>query len=204
MILFRAYFREYRGFENIPRGKGNVIFMSNHNSLLDSFLLIPYLALKTQKVIYILGDKKAWKKNPFYAFIIRFVGNSILMDRDDPKSIERGLHDCIRKLKEGGIVLLFPEGTRGIPDDIAEFKKGLYLIAFRSRAIIVPIYLMNVSLLSHKGKRFPGLVKALFKLSINVGSENGYAAYSPYKGRPDEFCEYFRERVSQLRYGDIE
>lgn len=125
------------------------------------------------------------------------------MDRDDPEDVRRGLHDCIRKLREGGVVLIFPEGTRGIPDNIAEFKKGIYMIAFRSRATIVPVYLMNVGLLSYKGKRFPSRFKALFKLSINVGSEIGYAEYSPYRKKPDEFCEYLRERVSQLRNRNI-
>ncbi len=203
MILFRPYFREYRGFENIPRAKGNIIFIANHNSLLDSFLLTPYLILRTQKIVYILGDRRVWKSNPLYGFISRITGNGILMDRDDPEDVRRGLHDCIRKLREGGVVLIFPEGTRGIPDNIAEFKRGIYMIAFRSRATIVPVYLMNVGLLSYKGKRFPSRFKALFKLSINVGSEIGYAEYSPYRKKPDEFCEYLRERVSQLRNRNI-
>ena len=204
MILFRPYFRAYRGFENIPRKKGNTIFIANHDSLLDTFLLLPYLILRTRKIVYILGDRNTWKNNPFYAFVSRITSNgSILMDRDDPEDVSKGLHDCIKKLRAGGFVLIFPEGTRGIPHNIAEFKKGIYVVAFRSKATIVPVYLMNVSLLSYKGKRFPNCFKALFKLSIHVGSEIDYAEYSPYRKKPDEFCEYLRERVSQLRYGDI-
>ena len=197
-ILSRPYFRDYRNFDNIPRRKGNVIFIANHNSLLDSFLLTPHLILRTGKIVYILGDRKVWRSNLFYRFITRMMCNAILMDRDKPSDVARALVECARRLKKGGILLIFPEGTRGIPNNIAQFKSGIYAIAFRAQSSIVPIYLGNVPLLSYKGKRFPGLFRARFRLSINVGSEIGYTEYSSYKGRRSKFCQYLREKVSGL------
>ena len=35
-------------------------------------------------------------------------------------------------------------------------------------------------------------------VTINVGSEIGYAEYSSYKGRRSQFCQYLREKVSGL------
>ena len=200
VILLRPYLRECKGKDNIPRGKGNVIFIANHNSLIDSFLLAPYLVLGTSKVVYILGDKKVWKSNLFYTLISRVAGNAILMDRNDPENISHVLTECIKKLRSGEVMLLFPEGTRGIPNNIAPFQKGIYVTAFRAKSTIVPIYLKNVHILSYKGKRFPGILKALFKISINIGSGIEYNEYSLYRNRSDDFCEYLRGKILELSH----
>jgi len=197
-LLSRPYLRRVSGMENVPAERGNVIFIANHNSLLDSLLLTPRLVLRARSVVYIFGDRGTWKRNMLRGSVSRLMANGILVDRSDPKDVRRGLKRCITTLKDGGRVLIFPEGTRGVPEEIGEFKEGVYLVAFRARATIVPVALVNVSVLSHKGKRFPSLLGALSRLSINVGPGIGYAEYGRYRKRPEQFCAFLRGRVCEL------
>jgi 1-acyl-sn-glycerol-3-phosphate acyltransferase len=49
-----------------------------------------------------------------------------------------GLKETLRRLRNGGIVVLFPEGTRSRDGRIAELKSGIAVLASRARVPIVP------------------------------------------------------------------
>ena len=197
-LLSRPYVRQVSGMENVPPERGNVIFIANHNSVLDSVLLTPHLVMRTGSIVHIFGDRGAWEQNLFRTSVSRLIVNGILVDRGNPRDVRRGLKRCVATLRDGGRVLAFPEGTRGVPEEIGEFKEGVYFIAFHAQATIVPVALVNMSVLLHKGKRFPNLIGALSQLSINVGPGIDYADYEYYRRRPREFCAFLRGKVCQL------
>lgn len=59
-------------------------------------------------------------------------------------------------LEAGRSIILFPEGTRSLSLETAEFKSGLYHLAKRYPGIpLVPVYLENLSRIPPKGPHLP-------------------------------------------------
>jgi 1-acyl-sn-glycerol-3-phosphate acyltransferase len=49
-----------------------------------------------------------------------------------------GMKETFRRLRNGGIVTLFPEGTRSLDGDLGEIKAGIALLASRAKVTVVP------------------------------------------------------------------
>ena len=116
------------GRDNMPP-LGGVLLVSNHLSYLDVFVLgiganrpLNYVARSTL-FVPVLG--------PF----IRSVGGFPIQREGMGAS---GLKETLRRLRNGGVVLLFPEGTRSLDGRLAELKSGIAVIASRAKVPILP------------------------------------------------------------------
>jgi 1-acyl-sn-glycerol-3-phosphate acyltransferase len=116
------------GRRNIP-ATGGVLLVSNHLSHLDVFvlgILVPrplnYVARSTL-FLPILGP------------LIRSVGGFPIQREGMGAS---GLKETLRRLRNGGIVTLFPEGTRSRTGELGDLKSGIAVLAARARVPIVP------------------------------------------------------------------
>ena len=116
------------GRENIP-ATGGVLLVSNHLSHLDVFvlgILVPrplnYVARSTLFL-------------PLLGPLIRSVGGFPIQREGMGAS---GLKETLRRLRNGGIVVLFPEGTRSTDGELGELKPGIAVLAARGRAPVVP------------------------------------------------------------------
>lgn len=116
------------GRRNIPQ-RGGVLLISNHVSFLDVFLLgimlrrpLNYVARSTLFI-------------PVLGFLMRTVG-AFPINRDGLGA--QGLKETLRRLRNGGIVILFPEGTRSKDGELAELKPGITTLGERAGVPIVP------------------------------------------------------------------
>jgi 1-acyl-sn-glycerol-3-phosphate acyltransferase len=119
----------YFGRNNIPLS-GPVMLVSNHQSHLDPPLVgcaIPrqpyYMARKTLFTNPVLGRFFA----SIHAFPIDLGGVGV-----------GGIKECLRLLKSGEMVVIFPEGTRSPTGEIRPFRAGFTALATRTKATIVP------------------------------------------------------------------
>jgi 1-acyl-sn-glycerol-3-phosphate acyltransferase len=134
-IFFRTLFatylpcRFYHG-QRVPT-RGPVILASNHASFIDPPLvgagfhrMVNYLARDTLFDVPILAAMlRSWKVVP--------------VDRDGGGGA--GLKAIIERLLAGGVILLFPEGTRTRDGRLQPGKAGVGLTVIKSNAPVVPV-----------------------------------------------------------------
>lgn len=130
-VFILMFFRlSISGKENIV-DSGSVIYAANHTSMLDPFML----GFSIDREIRFLG-KVELKKN----FIIgKFIERIKVIPVDRSKNDIVAMKTCIKVLKEGGALGIFPEGTRVKDVATSENKAGVGLIAVKSGAVIQPI-----------------------------------------------------------------
>lgn len=123
--------------KNVP-----IIFVANHQSLLDTAGIIWYL--RRFKVAFVT-KKELGKGIPGISYNLRH-NNYVLIDRSNPKQaipMIKSLAEYIEKEKRSAVI--FPEGTRsktGIPNEFAE--SGLKILCkYAPSAYIVPITINN-------------------------------------------------------------
>jgi len=120
-----------QGKENLLKNEP-VVFVSNHQSLLDIILM------------YSLFTHFKWVSKDIL-FNIPFVGwnmslnNYIKLKRKDPKSHLSLMQQAEKHLKKGSSIFIFPEGTRSTDGEIQRFKDGSFLIAKKNRVGIQPV-----------------------------------------------------------------
>jgi 1-acyl-sn-glycerol-3-phosphate acyltransferase len=131
------------GRENMVPGQTYVI-VANHASAAD--ILVVYRLFRHFKWVS--------KAENFRAPIVGWtmtLNRYIPLRRGDKNSIIAMFDACRRELQWGSSVLLFPEGTRSLTDELRPFKRGAFEIAKSTRLPILPIVLegTRAALASH-------------------------------------------------------
>lgn len=127
-LLASFYDMRASGREHIPRS-GGALLVSNHVSYLDVFMLG---ILLDRPLNYVARSTLFF---PPLGQLIRSVGG-FPIQRDGLGA--SGMKETLRRLRGGGIVALFPEGTRSHDGDLGELKAGISLLAARARTAIIP------------------------------------------------------------------
>lgn len=117
------------GKENIPK-EGACIVCSNHKSYYDPPLMVAF----NKRHINMIA-KKDLLKNPIMAWLCKAFG-AFMVERDG-KDIE-AVKQSLKILKNGGILGIFPEGTRNGLAKGEKVKNGAVLMAIKSGAPIIP------------------------------------------------------------------
>lgn len=120
------------GMENIKSVKGPLMFICNHLSNSDGVVL--NRVLENEDVTFVAGVKLSDTPLTSLGF---YVAKAIPIKPNtaDKEAVSKIVHT----LKEGGSVLMFPEGTRSRSGSMIEAKKGVILFQRLTHAAIVPI-----------------------------------------------------------------
>ncbi len=153
-----------RGRRSLPR-KGPALVVANHNSHLDTLVLMTLLPLEELPRIHPVAAADYFLRNPLLAwFATRIVGIIPLPRR--PARGEDPLAPCHRVLERGEILILFPEGTRGEPEQRSALKGGVARLAVAHPAVpVVPVFLHGLGKALPKGE---GLLVPFF-CDVHVG-----------------------------------
>lgn len=130
IFIFHPTF--FKGKKNMPKGKA--ILCCNHRSNWDIALFHLFYTVK----IEILAKKELFKNKLFGAMLKSYGGIPIDRDANDLHAIKV----CMKILKDGKKLFIFPEGTRLKNEEeiMGEIKSGLALIAIKTKTPIVPIW----------------------------------------------------------------
>ena len=110
------------------------ILIGNHKSGLDPLLLA--VPIKEDEIRFV--GKKELTKSKFVAWILDQL-HMITVDRHN--SDLSAMRQCMRALREGRVLGIFPEGTRHLPDLMSQVETGTAVLALRARVPLLPVYI---------------------------------------------------------------
>lgn len=136
-LIRRRYDVRLHQTDRVP-ADGPVIFASNHVGIIDG----PMLAIYSPRPVHALTKMEMFKG--LLGFLLRRSGQ-IELDRfhTDPAAVK----SCLRALRDGRAIGIYPEGTRG-KGDLERFHRGAAYLALVSGAPVVPVIML--------GSREPG------------------------------------------------
>jgi 1-acyl-sn-glycerol-3-phosphate acyltransferase len=129
------------GREHVPQS-GPVIFVSNHRSFIDPFIL----GLCNRRPVYYVAKEELFKFRPLGWFLCSLGAFPVRRGAADADMIETAK----AILKRGDPVLIFPEGTRIRPGALGKPKRGVGRLALESGATVVPVAMRGTEAIRKK------------------------------------------------------
>jgi 1-acyl-sn-glycerol-3-phosphate acyltransferase len=129
---------EIHGEERVPE-KGPLVVAANHHRFFDPVFVSMAVPRRLQWMA-----KRELFVFPFYKFFI-FIG-AFPVDREGGG--RSALRAALEYLREGWALGMFPEGTRQRKDASGEAKSGVVMLAVRSTAPVLPVFVDRVPPLS--------------------------------------------------------
>jgi HAD superfamily hydrolase (TIGR01490 family) len=140
------------------------VFIMNHQSLLDGFVVMKLLREDVTGVA-----KKEVARQPVLGQFAR-LANMAFIDRGDSAQARKALEPVVQRLCEGYSIAIAPEGTRSPTARVGRFKKGAFHMAMQGGVPIVPIVIRNAGELLWRGSTFirPGTIDVVVHPPISV------------------------------------
>lgn len=144
---------EFSGVENVPT-QGGVIIAANHQTYLDPFWLSLQVKRPTRYLAW--SDAFNW---PFVGrCLIWFGAWPLALEGSDPGAIRRSL----QWLRDGGAVVIFPEGGRSTAaGSLERFKVGAVRLALEADVPILPVTIKGGNQVWPRGWRLPHMGKVV-------------------------------------------
>jgi long-chain acyl-CoA synthetase len=156
------------GREHLDAIRGPVIFVANHQSHLDTPAIMASLSARWRYRIapamwkeyfdahffperHTLGER--WGNSILYRLL------TVLFNAFPIPQVETGTRQSLRYIgelvEEGWSILIFPEGERTLTGEIGVFYPGVAVLASRMRVPVVPIRLVGLDQVLHRGTTCP-------------------------------------------------
>lgn len=146
-FVCKLYFRTTaKGLENIPR-TGPAIIASNHASYLDPFLVAALIPRQAN----FMARNDLWNKRILAWWIPRLHGFPIRRTILDREAIQTALDI----LAQEQILILYPEGTRTMTGKLLPVLPGIGILAYRSKAPVIPAYIVGSFAVMSRNEKFP-------------------------------------------------
>ena len=149
-LLFRPW---VKGLDNVP-AEGAAIIASNHLSFSDSIfmpLMVPRPVIFLAKSEYFTGTGL---KGRLTALFFRLT-NQLPMDRSGGAASAVSLNAGMDVLTSGGLLGIYPEGTRSPDARLYRGKVGVAKLALQAGVPVIPVAMIGTDKVQPIGKRLP-------------------------------------------------
>lgn len=140
----------------IKQAKGQLI-IANHPSLIDVVVLI---SIVRNADCVVKAD--LWK-NPFLKGVVKATG--YINNDADPDYF---LKKCQQSFARGNNLIVFPEGTRSVPNEQWQFKRGAANIALRTAVDMLPVLIDVNPITLTKGQKWYQVTDRRFTFKMRV------------------------------------
>lgn len=141
--------------------QGPAILVSNHNSHLDTMVLMTLFPWSLKKIICPVAAADYFLKNKCLAWFSKHIIGIIPIHRKTPT--KKPFSPIQSALEKNKIIIFYPEGSRGEPEKMSEIKRGIaHLSKQNPRVPIYPIFMYGL------GKALPKDESLLVPFVIDV------------------------------------
>lgn len=177
------------GAEKLPKD-GPAIVAANHNSHVDTIVLLCLFPSKLLPKLRPVAAADHFDKGGFGSWFSKNIIGIIPIKRGGASRSEDVLAGAKEALSRGEILVVFPEGSRGEPEEMTRFKTGVArLVEFCPQATVTPVYLQGA------GRSLPKDAKVLvpFNTTAVVGDP------LTWSGSHHGFVDELRTRIEALK-----
>ena len=187
-VVLRPLFRvRLIGMDNVPAG--GALLAGNHVSYMDPILLWS----TSPRPVHFMAKAELWSSRILAWFLPRFWAFPVRRGEPDRTAI---VH-ATEVLTAGGLVGVFPEGTRAEdPSGTREAHGGAAFIALRAVVPVVPVAFAGTERIWPRGARFPRLARA----TLRFGAPIDTGAVAPDAGRKERVAvltELIMDRIAR-------
>jgi len=138
--------------ERLPKA-GPCIVVANHNSHLDTITLMTLLPLRLLAQVHPVAAADYFLRNRLLAWFALKVIGIVPINRERTRPDEDLLAPVRASLARGDILIFFPEGSRGEPEKLTDFKSGVARLAAEFPGVaVVPIFMHGLGKALPKGE----------------------------------------------------
>jgi len=192
MCAFGVFQYETTGLRRLERR--GLLILANHPTLIDIVFLMAFVPQADCIV------KAGLWRNPFTRATVRAAGY-IRNDDDGMRVID----DCVASVRDGGNLIIFPEGTRTTAGGAIKLKRGAAHIAVRAKCNVTPVLIRCAPPMLVKGNRWWRLpskrVRSRFEVrdDIDVQGVVGGADSKALAARrlTDHLQEFFKKETER-------
>ena len=157
-IFWRNFLRIFIGLQYFNnkslRNIKQFILIANHNSHMDTMALMSAIPSRFIHRVHPIAARDFFGGSLFSRILMRYLVNATLIRRDREDPDRDPIDDMDKMLKKQRSLILYPEGSRGIPGKMSNFKRGLgYLVQRNPNINVIPVYLENIYKTLPKGKK---------------------------------------------------
>lgn len=194
MLIVRPIARLLFGLDVINAEKlpndGPAIVAANHNSHVDTVVLLCLFPSKLLPKLRPVAAADHFDKGGFGSWFSRNIIGIIPIKRGGAARGEDVLLGAREALERGEILVLFPEGSRGAPEEMTRFKTGVArLVEAYPDVAVTPVYLQGA------GRSLPKDAKLLVPFNTTAVVGDALTWNGSHRG----FVEELRARIEALK-----
>lgn len=190
LVVLKLFFGlKVYGREKLPY-RGGVILASNHASYLDPIIL----GAASPRPLNFMAREDLFRNWLFGRLISNVNAFPIERKTADPSAVK----EATKRLRDGKVLTVFPEGTRSIDGSIGPGQLGVGLIANKSQVPVIPVFIKGSNEAFPKGAKF---LKCK-PIQVYFGPSISFEKYKRSKDRKpkyDLFVQDLMEKISLLK-----
>ena len=174
--------------ERIP-ARSPAIIVANHNSHLDTLTIMAMYRLRDLPHLHPVAATDYFLRTRLLSWFASNIIGIIPIVRSGRDKGGHPLEPCQEALDRGDILIMYPEGSRGEPETLSQFKRGVaHLVKARPQTPVHPLYMHGL------GKALPkdSYLLVPFNYDIVAGEE------IRWNGNVDEFMALLQARMVEL------
>lgn len=191
-MLFAFGYRSH-GRKHVPR-TGPFVLATNHSSYLDP--MVAGCAIYFRHVRFLARNTLAQSR--VLGWWMRKVG-VVLIDRS--RGDVAGLKESLKILRNGGVVCLFPEGTRTLNGQTQAAKGGVGFLMAKAAVPVVPAYISGTFKAMPKGVHWPRRARITVRYGEPILPAE-LAAMGSDRDAYDKIGDFVMQRIAALQEQD--